>query len=126
MGFSDRIRGFFNRRNNPELQELASFAAERKGVEGFVEPRTATSPTTLLLVDRDGDHRRAPVREPGDAAQFCERLGIPVYDARVIGYPKRMRDFEHRARSGGSDALDEQFSELERRFRDSDPNVPDH
>ena len=126
MGFSDRIRGLFNRRNNPELQALAEFAAERKGVEGFVEPRTATSPTTLLLVDRDGDHRRAPVKEPGDAVLFCERLGIPVYDARVIGYPKRMRDFEHRARSGGSDALDEQFSELERRFRESDPNVPDH
>jgi hypothetical protein len=126
VGFSDRIRGFFNRRNNPELQELATFAAERRGVEGYVEPRTATSPTTLLLVDRDGDHRRAPVREPEDAVLFCERLGIPVYDARVIGYPKRMRDFEHRTRSAGGDALDEQFSELERRFRESDPNVPDH
>lgn len=126
MGLSDRIRRFFTRRSNPQLQELAEFATTRKGVEGFVEPRTATSPTTLLLVDRDGDHRRAPVREPQDATAFCEGLGIPVYDARVIGYPKRMRDFDRRRRSEGGEALDEQFSDLERRFQESDPNVPDH
>jgi hypothetical protein len=126
VGFSDRIRGFFNRRNNPQLQELATFVAQRKGVEGFVEPRTATSPTTLLLVDRDGDHRRAPVREPQDAVLFCERAGIPVYDARVIGYPKRMRDFDRRKGSEGDEALDQQISDLERRLRESDPNVPDH
>jgi hypothetical protein len=66
------------------------------------------------------------VREPEDATAFCERFGIPVYDARVIGYPKRMRDFDHRRRSEGGEALDEQFSDLERRFQESDPNVPDH
>jgi hypothetical protein len=126
VGFSDRIRGFFNRRNNPQLQELATFVAQRKGVEGFVEPRTATSPTTLLLVDRDGDHRRAPVREAQDAVLFCERAGIPVYDARVIGYPKRMRDFDRRKGSEGDETLDQQISDLERRLRESDPNVPDH
>jgi hypothetical protein len=125
MGFADRIRGFFSRRGNPRLDELVAFAANRRGLEGFIEPRTATSSTTLLLVDRDGDHARAPVRDPRDAVVFCERLGIPVYDARVIGYPQRMKDFERR-RAASPDDIDAQFEELERRFNESDPNIPDH
>jgi hypothetical protein len=126
VSFGDRIRAFFARRSNPRLAELAAFAAERKGVEGYVEPRTTTNPTTLLLVDRDGDHRRAPVRQPADAVNFCESLGIPVYDASVIGYPQRMKDFEKRRGRPAKDALDEQFEELERRFNETDPNIPDH
>jgi hypothetical protein len=126
VSFGDRIRAFFSKRNNPRLAELAAFAAERKGVEGYVEPKTATSPTTLLLVDRNGDHRREPVREPADAVRFCEGLGIPVYDARVIGYPQRMKDFEKRRNQAAPDSLDEQFEELERHFNETDPNVPDH
>jgi hypothetical protein len=125
MGFADRIRAFFSKRGNPRLDALVSFAANRKGLEGFIEPRTATSPTTLLLVDRDGDHARAPVGEPRDAVVFCERLGIPVYDARVIGYPQRMKDFERR-RAANSEDIDAKFEELERRFDESDPNIPDH
>jgi hypothetical protein len=123
VSFGDRIRAFFSRRSNPELDKLAEFAVARKGVEGYIEPRTATSPTTLLLVDRDGDHARAPVREPVDAAAFCERLGIPVYDAQVIGYPKRMRDFE-RNRHAQGDSIDEKFAELERLFNEPDQDAP--
>jgi hypothetical protein len=125
MGFADRIRAFFTKRGNPRLDELEAFTADRKGLEGFIEPKTATSPTTLLLVDRDGDHARAPVRDPRDAVLFCERRGIPVYDARVIGYPQRMKDFERR-RAASSEDIDAKFEELERRFNDSDPNIPDH
>jgi hypothetical protein len=125
MGLGDWIRNFFSSRSNPQLEELAGFAAEHKGVEGYVEPQTATNPTTLLLVDRSGDTRRAPVRAPRDAISFCERLGIPVYDARVVGYPKRIAEFES-SRASAPDAVDEQFAELERRFHETDPNIPDH
>ncbi len=124
--FGDRIRGFFSKRGNPALGELEAFAAERKGLEGFIEPQTATSPTTLLLVDRDGDHLRAPVKDPRDAAAFCDRRAIPVYDAQVIGYPKRMKDFDKRRRSGEAQALDADIEELERRLAQDDPNGPDH
>jgi hypothetical protein len=124
VSFGDRIRAFFSKRGNPQLEGLASWAADRKGVEGYIEPRTATSPTTLLLVDRDGDHTRAAVREPADAVAFCERLGLPVYDASVIGYPKRMRDFERNRRGVSDSAIDEQFAELERRFHEPDPDAP--
>jgi hypothetical protein len=112
----DRIRAFFTNKSNPGLVELEAFVAERKGLEGFIEPRTPTSATTLLLVDRDGDHRRAPVREPADAVAFCERLGIPVYDAQVIGYPKRMKEFDRRRNAAAADSLDDDIAELERRL----------
>lgn len=122
MSLGDRIRAFFNKKNNPGLKELDVFVAERKGVEGYIEPQTSTSPTTLLLVDRDGDHLRAPVREPDDAIGFCERHGIPVYDAQVIGYPKRMKDFERRRRTVDTEALDAEIAELERRLKEEGPD----
>ena len=125
MSLGDRIRGFFSRRNNPQLDAIAEWAGARKGLEGFIEPRTATNPTTLLLVDRDGDHRRAPVRAPVDAVRFCDKLGIPVYDARVIGYPKRMKDFEKGGIRSAPGSLDQEFAELERRFREGGPHKPE-
>lgn len=119
--FGDRIRGFFSKKNNPALTELEAFVRERKGVEGFIEPLTSTSPTTLLLVDRDGDHLRGPVREPQDAAAFCEGFGIPVYDAQVIGYPRRMKEFEKNRRRRAEDSLDEDIAELEKRLTEPGP-----
>jgi hypothetical protein len=121
VSLGDRIRAFFAKKNNPGLKELEAFVEERKGIEGYIEPLTATSPTTLLLVDRDGDHLRAPVREPDDAVAFCEGRGIPVYDAQVIGYPKRMREFEKRRRTVDAAALDKEIEELERRLSDEGP-----
>ena len=123
MSFADRIRGFFSKRGNPELGALEDFAARHQGVEGYIEPRTATNPTTLLLVDRRGEHVRGAVRDPADAISFCDRLGIPVYDAQVIGYPKRMRN---PGAPQPADALESEIAELERRLREEGPDVPDH
>ncbi|MDQ3981329.1 MAG: hypothetical protein M3271_01465, partial [Actinomycetota bacterium] len=121
VSLGDRIRAFFSKKNNPGLKELEAFVEERKGIEGYIEPRTATSPTTLLLVDRVGEHLRAPVREPDDAVAFCESHGIPVYDAQVIGYPQRMRDFEKRRRTVDPASLDAEIEELEKRLSDPGP-----
>lgn len=126
MGLGDRIRAFFARKNNPALTELEEFAATHKGLEGFIEPQTSTSPVTLLLVDRYGEHMRAPVREPEDAVTFCERLAIPVYDAKVIGYPKRMRDYDKKTRERAADSLEEDIAELERRLAQTDPETPNN
>jgi hypothetical protein len=119
VGLGDSFRAFFSRKRNPRLDALKSFA-QRKGVEGYIEPRTATQPLTLLLVDRDGDSARAPVRDARDAKAFCEALAIPIYDAAVIGYPQRMLDFERRGGTPARDALDEQIADLERRLTDSE------
>jgi hypothetical protein len=119
VGIGDGIRRFFAKKNNPALKELEVFLSERKGVEGYIEPRTATQPTTLLLVDRDGDHIRGEVADPADAARFCDKNSVPVYDAQVIGYPKRMKDFERRRKSGvPQETIDERFAELEKQFSD--------
>jgi hypothetical protein len=116
LGLGDRIRAFFSKRGNPALLQLDAFVAEHKGIEGFVEPRTTTNPTTLLLVDRYGKHVRAPVRDPRDAYSFCEQHGIPVYEAQVVGYPKRMKDFEKKRRAAADDAIDQEIADLERRL----------
>ena len=126
MGLGDRIRAFFSKKNNPALTELEEFAAAHKGLEGFIEPKTPTSPTSLLLVDRYGEHIRAPVREPDDAVAFCDRLGIPVYDAKVIGYPKRMREFDKRSKQAAADSLEDDIAELERRLAEPDPDAPNN
>jgi hypothetical protein len=124
LSLGDFVRGFFSKKRNPELAELESFLATHKGVEGYIEPRTATQSTTLLLVDRHGASVRAAVREPADAIAFCEKSSIPVYDAAVIGYPKRMRDHDRRA-EGHPEQLDAQIAELERRLREPGSEAPD-
>ena len=125
MSLGDRIRAFFAKKNNPELSGLKAFISEHKGVEGYIEPQTATQPTTLLLVDREGRHDRAPVREAADAFAFCEQQGIPVYDLNVVGYPQRMRDFQRGKRS--SMAVDEAvLADLERRLSESGPDTPNN
>ena len=126
MGLGDRIRAFFAKKSNPALTELEDFVATHKGLEGFIEPQTSTSPVTLLLVDRHGEHIRGPVRDPEDAVAFCERHAIPVYDAKVIGYPKRMREFDKRSKEKAADSLEDDIAELERRLAETDPGAPDH
>ena len=126
MGIGDKWRNLFNKKRGPELRHLNEWVAGHRGVEGYIEPRTTTNPTTLLLVDRDGDHARAPVRDPQQGRKFCERHGIPVYDAEVIGYPKRMRDFEQRRGRGPDADLDKEIADLERRLREAPDDGPNN
>ncbi len=79
-------------------RHLADFAASRTGVEAFVEPATTVTPTTLLLVAHDGEWTRRRVPDPRKAVDFAKRVGIPVYDVNLTGYPQRMRDFNKRQR----------------------------
>jgi hypothetical protein len=119
LGIGDKWRSLFSKKKSPELRQLHDWVAEHPGVEGYIEPRTTTNPTSLLLVDRDGDHARAPLRDPDQGRKFCERHGIPVYDAQVIGYPKRMRDFERRRGRGAGADFDKEIADLERRLRET-------
>jgi hypothetical protein len=72
---------------------LTQFAQSRRGVEAFVEPKTAVTQTTILLVAYDGEWTRRKVPSPQWAHAFAEHLKIPGYDAAVVGYPQRMRDY---------------------------------
>lgn len=79
-------------------QHLQTWLAERRGVEGFVEPRTAVSEVTLLLVAHDGEWTRRRVPSVNWAHDFCNRFQVPSYDAAVVGVPQRMRDYNSRVR----------------------------
>ena len=77
-------------------RHLTEFSQSRRGVEAFVEPQTSVTKTSLLLVAFDGEwtRRTIPSAEWGHA--FAEHLEIPGYDAAVVGYPQRMRDYNSR------------------------------
>jgi len=75
---------------------LTQFARTRRGVEAFIEPQTAVTQTTLLLVAFNGEWTRRVVPSAEWAHAFAVSLQIPGYDAAVVGYPQRMRDYNTR------------------------------
>jgi hypothetical protein len=85
-----------------DVAHLDAFARSRRGVEGFVEPPTVVSGITLLLVAHDGEWTRRRVPSAAWAHRFANDHGIPSYDAAVVGYPQRMRDYNRRTRPDSS------------------------
>ena len=81
---------------------LEDFARSRVGVEAFIEPSTTVTPTTLLLVAKDGEWTRRPVPDPQTASSFAQKLGIPVYDVNLSGYPSSMREYNARRKAEGA------------------------
>ncbi|MDP2772675.1 MAG: hypothetical protein Q8O61_03885 [Nocardioides sp.] len=115
MGFMDRFRrGTSTRMRKPakdavrtgsttvrasdkvDEEHLHAFVTARRGVEGFVEPRTAVSDVTLLLVAHDGEWTRRRVPSVKWAHDFANKHQVPSYDAAVVGIPQRMRDYNRR------------------------------
>ncbi|TYL56018.1 hypothetical protein FXB39_00295 [Nocardioides sp. BGMRC 2183] len=92
---STRVRGA----DRADEEHLHNWLVARRGVEGFVEPRTAVSEVTLLLVAHDGEWTRRRVPGAQWAHQFCNRHQIPSYDAAVVGVPQRMRDYNSRQKA---------------------------
>ncbi|WP_253945276.1 hypothetical protein [Nocardioides sp. zg-DK7169] len=82
-------------------EHLRTWVTERRGVEGFVEPRTAVSDVTLLLVAHDGEWTRRRVPSVEWAHRFCNTFQVPSYDAAVVGIPQRMRDYNRRRKQQG-------------------------
>lgn len=105
MGLFDAVRGRRRasgvRRPDPGVSAyLRSWAEQHRGVEAFVEPRTTVTETTVVLVAHDGEWTRRRITEAG-ARDLGKRLGIPVYDVGLVGYPRRMRDYTARQRKTG-------------------------
>lgn len=84
-----------------DTAHLEDFVTNRRGVEGFVEPRTAVSDVTLLLVAHDGEWTRRRVPSVAWAHNFANKHQVPSYDAAVVGIPQRMRDFNRRKKEQG-------------------------
>jgi hypothetical protein len=84
-----------------DLEHLEQFVRSRYGVEGFVEPRTTVTDTTLILIAHDGEWTRRRVSDPRVARDLGQRLSIPVYNVQLTGYPQRMRDYNARMKAAG-------------------------
>ena len=102
--------GLFSRKPRPgtvrgagddDSAHLSAFAGSRAGVEGFVEPQTMTTSTTLVLVAADGEWIRRRVPSPKAAFDLGRKLAIPVYDVAATGYPQRMRDWTAMRKAAG-------------------------
>jgi hypothetical protein len=87
--------------NSADLDHLAAFIKSRQGVEAYLEPRTTVTDTTLVLVASTGEWTRRRVPGANGARDFTKKHAIPLYDAAIVGYPKRMREWtEHRKGTG--------------------------
>jgi hypothetical protein len=84
-----------------DLAHLRDFVRTRSGVEAFIEPRTAVTETTILLVADDGEWTRRRVEGRHGATAFARDSAIPLYDPAVVGYPARMRHYNERRKSAG-------------------------
>lgn len=84
--------------NRGDVEHLEQFVRSRRGVEAFIEPRTTVTETTVMLIADDGEWTRRRIDGPDGARRFAHKLAIPIYDVRLVGYPKRMRDFNERRR----------------------------
>jgi hypothetical protein len=87
-----------------DIDDLVAFARSRIGVEFFIEPETFATDTTAVAVAVDGEWTRRRVGSPRVIQKVARRLGLPVYDVQVTGYPQRMRDFNERRRQAGPGA----------------------
>jgi len=107
MRMSERFRGMFRGARRPserdDVDHLRRWAGAHRGVEAYVEPRTAVTETTLLLVAHDGEWTRRRINGPAAARRLARSMAIPVYDAQVLGYPRRMRTYDARRRGGDPD-----------------------
>lgn len=99
--------GLFSRRPRPgvvrqaqsaDAEHLTAFARSHSGVEAFVEPPTTVSTTTVVFVASTGEWTRRRIRDARAAHELANKLGVPSYDAALVGYPQRMRDWNARNR----------------------------
>jgi hypothetical protein len=97
--------GIFRRRERPgtlrtavseDRLHLEEWVRAHAGVEAYVEPRTTVTDTTVVLVATTGEWTRRRVPSPKVAHEWANSLGVPSYDAAVVGYPQRMRDWTAR------------------------------
>jgi hypothetical protein len=75
---------------------LEQFVRGRTGVEAYIEPQTNVTQTTVILIAHDGEWTRRRVESPETARRWAHGISIPVYEVALMGYPKRMRDYNAR------------------------------
>jgi hypothetical protein len=94
--FRRSSRGRLRQADPADEAHLVAFARTHKGVEAFVEPPTTVTTTTVVLVAGTGEWTRRRVRDAAAAHALARRLSVPFYDAAIVGYPERMRQWNAR------------------------------
>jgi hypothetical protein len=86
-------QGSPKRGRSEDRRYLEEFIETRRGVEAYVEPQTSMTSASVVLVAADGEWTRRPVPDAATAFAWANKLGIPCYDVNLLGYPKRMREW---------------------------------
>ena len=71
--------------------EIVAFLDSHQGIEAYMEPKTAMSSLSVVLVDAEGEWRRFELREDAHLRSLASERGIRVFDAAKTGYPPRMK-----------------------------------
>lgn len=103
MGLLSRFRrgsrgrsGLSRAESRAAADALEEWMTARRGIEIYVEPRTSVTENSMMLVAHDGEFTRRRVASPDAARSFARKHALPIYDATVVGYPQRMRDYSRR------------------------------
>lgn len=86
---------------------LMQFARSRQGVEAYIEPKTAVTEMTVVLVAADGEWTRRRIPNAEVIRKFGNKLGIPVYDVEAVGYPDKMREWTRKRKEAGDTGVPE-------------------
>jgi hypothetical protein len=87
--------------SSADLDHLTAFVRSRPGVEAYLEPRTAVTETTVVLVAANGEWTRRRVDGASSAKSFTTKHAIPLYEVAIVGYPKRMREWTAQRKAAG-------------------------
>lgn len=94
--FRSRRAGQAASSSDASIDHLDVFASTRRGVEAWIELPTQFTRPSLLLIAYDGEWTRRTVPDVEWGRRFATKRSIPAYDAGVVPYPQRMRDFNAR------------------------------
>jgi hypothetical protein len=73
---------------------ILDFLGSRRGVEAFMEPQTAMSRLSVVLVAEDGEWKRFELADDSYVRELARTHSLPVFDAMRTGYPERMRRYK--------------------------------
>ena len=74
-------------------EHLVEFCRTRRGVEAWIERPTQFNKPSILLVALDGESTRRAIPDEEYGQAFAQEQDIPCYDAGVVPYPQRMREY---------------------------------
>ena len=75
------------------LDHLDGFVTTRRGVEAWLEQPTSFNNPSILLVAAVGEASGRASPSIAFGHDFASRHDIPAYDAGVVPYPQRMREY---------------------------------